>query len=105
MVAWFVHTALDAPLAAWMPLPVSNASVAELTSRRTGEYAVTRFDDVVHLSAEPCNLPYPLRRAASSGDSPRVGTSRRMKKSFAVSSSSSSASIAALRVTPATTGP
>jgi broad specificity phosphatase PhoE len=49
VVGWFVCRALDAPPAAWMLLPVANASITELTRRSTGEYSVTGFNDVGHL--------------------------------------------------------
>ncbi|NII69867.1 histidine phosphatase family protein [Microbacterium ulmi] len=49
VVSWFVCRALDAPPAAWMLLPVANASITELAARPHGEYAVVGFNDVGHL--------------------------------------------------------
>ena len=50
VVGWFVCRALSAPPAAWMLLPVDNASITELQARPKGEHAVVRFNDVGHLS-------------------------------------------------------
>lgn len=49
VISWFVARALDAPPAAWMQLPVANASITEIALQAGGEYAVIRFNDSSHL--------------------------------------------------------
>lgn len=49
VVGSFVATALSASPAAWMLLPVGNATITELQRRPNGEIAVARFNDAAHL--------------------------------------------------------
>jgi broad specificity phosphatase PhoE len=49
VIGWFVRQVLGAPPAAWMLLPVHNASITELTLRPSGAYALSGFNDVGHL--------------------------------------------------------
>lgn len=49
VVASFVSRVLNAPPAAWMQLPVSNASITELQLRPGRDTAIVRFNDVSAL--------------------------------------------------------
>lgn len=49
VIASFVSRVLAAPPAAWMQLPVSNASVTELVLRPGRNIAIVGFNDVNHL--------------------------------------------------------
>ncbi|WP_166348985.1 histidine phosphatase family protein [Phytoactinopolyspora limicola] len=50
VVGSFVGHALGAPAAAWLRLPIANASITELQSRPYGEWAVASVSDTGHLS-------------------------------------------------------
>ncbi|MGF6823490.1 broad specificity phosphatase PhoE [Microbacterium sp. ZKA21] len=49
VVASFVSRALGAPPAAWMQLPVANASITEIELRPGREAVIVGFNDVCHL--------------------------------------------------------
>lgn len=49
VVGSFVGQALGAPSAAWMKLPIDNASITDLRARPTGEWSVAGLNDVGHL--------------------------------------------------------
>ncbi|UVY84376.1 histidine phosphatase family protein [Brachybacterium sp. NBEC-018] len=49
VVGSFVARALGAPPAAWMQLPIANASLTALRRRPTGEWSVLGVSDVGHL--------------------------------------------------------
>jgi broad specificity phosphatase PhoE len=50
VIGSFVGHALAAPADAWLKLPIANASITELRSRPSGEWAVARVSDTGHLA-------------------------------------------------------
>lgn len=49
VVGSFVREVLGAPPAAWMQLPIANASITDLRARENGEWSVAGVSDVGHL--------------------------------------------------------
>lgn len=53
VMSWFVVEVLEAPPAAWMRLPVSNAGVTELEADAGRGFVIRSFDDTSHLAKSP----------------------------------------------------